>query len=238
MDKVFVVFCFSLLSCSLSSQNDSLKWHDRISFSSSLGISKVSSPFDRKYDRTPFSLSFNLGIKPIHSKYRFITLNINYQRFAQFSNIYTVQVQQNIVDINHTTRSNALFFDLGYRHEFDQFWYLIPNAGFSLGFSNAYVYTSIRDNFTNEIIETFREASDWSFAYIVRGGIKVPIVSGVHSSFSVSYIQTGSMEVYLPSREPVLPVPVDPFGNFDRRRTSLNLLAFEIGVTLYLAQIY
>lgn len=221
------------------SQADSLQWHDRLSLASASGVSFAKEPLSRKYDRTPWSLSFNFGVKPSHSRYQFIFLQANYQRLAQFRNIFPVQSPQGgLFELNHTTRSNLLSFTLGYRYEFDQIWYLIPRLSFSFGTCNAYVHTSFKDNYTNEIIESFREASDWSYLSTLEGGFQIPLYSGIHASFTISYIRTGSLELYLPVQDPILPAPVDPFNNFERRRSSIDLLAAEIGLTLYFNQLF
>ncbi len=239
----FIRYLLFFLSIFIShvcfSQSDSLQWHDRLSMSFDLGASSPQGAFARKYDRTPFSFSLSVGIKPNHSRYQFIFFHSNYQRLAQFRKIFPVQSPQGgLFDINHSSSSNILSLGLGYRYEFDQIWYIIPRVSFSFGACNAYVYTSIKDNFTNETIESYREASDWSYLSTLKGGVNVPIIPGVQVSLLFSYIRSGSLEIFLPRQDPLFPSPVNPFNNYELRRSSIGLLAMEIGVTLYFNQFH
>jgi|GEM_PF-979512 len=221
------------------SQSDSSHWHDRLSMSFGLGASSPQGAFARKYDRTPFSFALSVGIKPNHSRYQFIFLQSNYQRLALFRKIFPVQSPQGgLFDINHSTSSNMLSVGLGYRYEFDQIWYIIPRVSFAFGACNAFVYTSIKDNVTDEIIESYREASDWSYLSTVKAGLNVPIIPGVQISLLFSYIRSGPLEVYLPRQDPIFPSPVNPFNNYEARRSIIGLLAMEIGVTLYFNQFH
>ena len=219
-------------------QSDSLIWTDRFSLVFGLGVSDAIGPFDRKFSKTPWSLSFNLGFKPNHNSFQFAELRSNYQRLAQFQKIFPVQSPQGgLVEISHSSRSNLLSMGLGYRYEFQQLWFIIPKVGFSFGGCNAYVFSSLRDNFSNELIENYREASDWSYFSMLEIGFNVPVYPGVHFSILGSYFQSGSLDIYLPLQEPLFPTPVNPFDNFELRRTAIDLLALEIGVTLYFDQL-
>jgi hypothetical protein len=234
---LLLTFFFLASGDSYSQATDSLRWHDRLSMSFGTGASIPTGPLARKYDRTPWSVSFSVGMKPNHSRFQFIFFQANYQRLAQFRNIFPVQSPQGgLFEINHSSRSNVLSLSGGYRYEFDQIWYVIPRVSFSFGACNAYVFTSLKDNFTDEVIESYREASDWSYLSTIQGGFNVPIIPGLQVSFLVSYLRSGSLDIFLPRQDPLVPSPVDPFNNFEFRRSSIDLLAMEIGVTLYFNQ--
>ncbi|HKK63455.1 MAG TPA: hypothetical protein VJ951_12895, partial [Bacteroidales bacterium] len=145
----WIIICVIFFSVSISyGQTDSTQWPDRISISMALGASKPLNAFDRKYSGTPWSVSVQMGIKPNQDRFQFIEFDFNYQRLTEYQNIFPIQSPQGgLIDINHSTRSNLLFLGAGYRYEFDQFWYIIPKVSLSFGGCNAYVFTSLRDNF-------------------------------------------------------------------------------------------
>jgi len=233
--KFFCFFLFLILApLFLYGSQDSLRWHDRMSFSALGGGAIPQAGLSQKYDGTALSYSFSLGYQVSLRHYTYVDLTIGGHRLARYRNIFPVQSPQGgLFDLNHTTRSNLMNFQLGATHEFDQLWYVIPRISFSFGVVNGYVYTSLKDNFTNEMIDSYRESNDWSYLTAISGGLNIPIIPGLHISILSTYYRAGSMDLFLPRTQELLPSPVDPFDNLELRRTASHLLSFQIGVTLY-----
>ncbi len=226
--------CLFLVPLFLLARQDTMKWHDRLNFTATGGAAIPRAGLSHKYDRLALSYSFSLGYQVSLKHYTYIDLTISGHRLARYRNIFPVQSPQGgLFDLNHTTRSNLMNFHLGGTHEFDQFWYVIPRVSFSFGVTNGYVYTSLKDNSTDEIIDSYRQANDWSYLMAISGGLNIPVIPGLHVSILTTYHRTGSMDLFLPRTMELTPSPVDPFDNFELRRSASHLLSFQIGVTLY-----
>lgn len=203
----------------------------RLHIEAAIGAGWGTGNLGRKFDRETLSIEGAVGYKLLKNEYLYLQVRTAWNRLRRFQTEYILQIDNINYEVTHSAASSLLDLQIGVKYEAPQIYYIIPFMQFSIGGRNAYLYSEIRDDFNDEVIDSYVVDNDWSYLYTISAGLQVPISEAFHLHLTGKYSGAGAMRVNLP--EDNIQTSRNPVNNFMEQLTAVELFHLNFGMTIY-----